>query len=627
MLKYSYLFLLCSLCQYAQEDQLFKLSNHLEGKLFEEIKDLKKHSGSFQFETSKKIDTFYISHQYQGFIAKGAKSDNWQYTYQKYQPSDKTILKNNVLQTLISGNKIQLKATFEKDLAEGYWQYQAYNLNESKEILLKSINAKFKKGHFIEQIHQKSDDFSFEGQFDINHFFTGLWRFHFNYNNQKITEERLFDNGKIVSHIFFVDNDKIMINYSSNSNENANENIEDVNLSEETLQIIRMNAFKTDENNLDNLLKKSDEWLISSFNKLRKNDHLNIWHINHIEPSFFMPKLKLIKYNYPPDEKDQLFKIISETEKLNKDIDSYLSKEYVVIHKNTDENLAKYEKIISVYKNWLSQKSTLIKKIKDANYNYIPKDFLLKQYFPPIEFSKQLTANFKDKTIAFEHIFPHKIEEATLNDYLQVITFIAKDVKDIITISDKIMAQNTQLNALKDKEARMLVLKDEALNYISINKEETKIDDKILSNLNTLIQKTYEDYLYLSLEDKKNKIEETLNCFSKIEDDIKKINDIKVRHERLKQLYTRTIWNAFTMTDMHEIMKPRVFSAYEKLYNHDLQNLNSSLNCQTIEEISENYNKLYIRMIDLHEEDTKDIEQKLRRENNIDKIKTLLNYI
>jgi hypothetical protein len=89
----------------------------------------------------------------------------------------------------------------------------------------------------------------------------------------------------------------------------------------------------------------------------------------------------------------------------------------------------------------------------------------------------------------------------------------------------------------------------------------------------------------------------------------------------VKEEYTRVVWNPFTLTDMTETVKERVFNAYESyLIKHLNASLNSWIACNKVQLIRINFDQLTEKMMDLRKQDTKELEKNLKRLNDITQI-------
>lgn len=626
---YSFLFLAVVNFQLFSQDTIYsKLYNGLEGK--SQVKqDLKieDHKGSFDFFQLKELDKTFTLQSYNGFLESGKKEKFWEYQYQEYTPSNSTSLKDNILQTTINGFKMVFSGSFKNNLAQDKWVIKKLEINNSDENLVNQIIAEFDNGKFINQIEQKSSDFNFKGQFDNESQPDGKWIMSY-INEEKAYEEHyVFNKGQLIEHQFLGDFSNKQIEFKQ-QNDTANFVIVDFNFEHLTVQSHQLLKDK-DLQNFDEFIKNTEfskKQLSKYFADFSKQQNLFIWHVGNYDSSFFAPKIKLKYYAHSDEFKVKLNKIIESSEEVTQKISQLLNKESFIIHQNTDSEIALYMRVFQEYQKWFNKNKTFFELFKSNLIDYYDENSLMPNQLVAAEFPNQIDLNIRDEIITKNHQFPKPQQSKTINSLQSIIQFINDDVNKIIKKSEIIIANNIQMTELEEKEKILISSKDEVLAYLQdeVEKSDGKVEIKYFDFLDQLVNQTYQSYTYLELDEKKKQIEQTILCIESIPTNITKIQNIFNRHQKLINLYTRTTWNAFTMTDMSEIIKPRLFVAYTKLYENIVKNIINSNTCESFDNLMRDYNKTYLKMIDLHEEDTKTIELALRRVNNLNEIKSII---
>lgn len=492
---------------YAQDNESVKLSNHLIGQMSNKTteKNLQKFVGFFDFMSHKFVDSTYHLHAYQGELNQTSKNGTWHYTYQKYRPNENSVLKNNLLQTTIDGKKCHINGRFKNNLAEGHWELKKYDIKNSDEFINKMLHADFKNGLFINKISQKKSNFNFEGQFDNQHFFEGHWQLNYNYDNSEIIEHRFYSQGLLTEHYFETGNQKIQIAYAHDHSDQFV--YETAEISEDILNFLRFNiSNQSNENlNLKKIIEFSDQMICQSFEEFYKLDQFNIWHIANVTPSFKLPKIRFKKYIYTTADKEKLYKLNNIIEKVNQNISNFLKNESIIIHRNTNEDIAQSTAILETYQEWIESVTPIMWLIKSTKFDFIHKDFLVDLLFSSTKFKKNITNTFKDIDVNFNHDYPLIEKSISLSSYVDLISKYEKDVNDQISNSEKILSQTMKLAELKDKEAYLLKQRELALSYL--NKEKLKRDDSTLDLFENLVENLYQNYLNASIEDKRLKID------------------------------------------------------------------------------------------------------------------------
>jgi|GEM_PF-3375738 len=161
--------------------------------------------GNFFF-SSESMDTtgLFIQRKINGIYSEGLKDKNWTYTNNTFKVNIKTITDRFQVQSTVSGLSQKLEANFDQGKPTGKWRLEESLIEESRTSeRLKFLEANFRNGRMIggfefegvlddEKIHIK-------GQFNPGHFFDGVWNFSFFKDTIEYKEERIYDDGFLVS--------------------------------------------------------------------------------------------------------------------------------------------------------------------------------------------------------------------------------------------------------------------------------------------------------------------------------------------------------------------------------------------------------------------------------------------
>jgi hypothetical protein len=92
---------------------------------------------------------------------------------------------------------------------------------------------------------------------------------------------------------------------------------------------------------------------------------------------------------------------------------------------------------------------------------------------------------------------------------------------------------------------------------------------------------------------------------------------LPAQSDEITKLYQDRIWNPFMATLMDEAVKKRITSAYHNvLIPYFLNQINTKLSCENVDDINLLLAALHERMLELRNEDTKKLERKLRKETD-----------
>ncbi|MBP2832085.1 hypothetical protein J8281_07765 [Aquimarina sp. U1-2] len=147
-----------------------------------------------------------------------------------------------------------------------------------------------------------------------------------------------------------------------------------------------------------------------------------------------------------------------------------------------------------------------------------------------------------------------------------------------------------------------------------------------LVGLNNYINKILSDYSNQNQSQGKIGLVKNLNsCFSDIEHLILRIAELPEQRKTIEKLYTEPMWNPFTSTTMNEIVKKRIYDAYDKiLLPYLLTEIGKQPHCDTFVDQHQIFEDIFVKLKALRKEDTYKLERKLRRVKNP---KTVMNLL
>ena len=126
--------------------------------------------------------------------------------------------------------------------------------------------------------------------------------------------------------------------------------------------------------------------------------------------------------------------------------------------------------------------------------------------------------------------------------------------------------------------------------------------------------------------DRERRAQEVIRCVENLDALALTLIRLPGREESVRTAYTNEVWNNFTATVMEETVKKRLYRAYEDyLVPYYLQQVRDGLGCNNAVSIAAGLDGLHQRMLELRDEDTDDLESRLRRVEDPVRILRLLN--
>lgn len=603
--------------------------------------DLK--NGKFEFQSTS-IDTLskaIKSTNYKGYYKNNYKNQKWEFSFLELSSGNSSSVKDYELIKETSGKEFLVEGSFINGVASNEWRVVKHEVKNSKIIdTLYFAKTNFRAGNFNGDLVGWNKKMKIKIFVDQDTYLNGNWKIeHKSNNNVKVEEYRLFDNGILKSHYFLVDNIKINVNnWSFLPNQNSEDySWESIVVDKEYFDLISFANQGFDKENknitkskLDSLIISSNSFFEFSFLSFSNLNETLIWSQLEGSEEINLPKAKLRKFVFSASEKKELkdlyFKIINIEQKLNN------------FFQNTKLDVVLYAyKDINNYYNWLKiHQLEFIKlkefheKIQHPGFEYVDRTAFFESIKPKITFPSVYTFSFKDENYTVESSlknleFVNNYDLKALNKY---VLSISDDIDNSIEKANTFVLSYQNQTALKVKEEVLIQKRDTILNLFLKDSKEDDFNDyhfKIATPISEFTNSIFKAYASKSLETKKEEIDYYISCMDNILIVYEKWKDIPRRLNRIDELYKRSTFNPYTLTNMEERMKARLYESYEEiLLPYFLEVAFHDLACEKLSFLPTNFEALYRKMIDLREKDTKVLERQLRRIKNPKEIISIL---
>ncbi len=559
----------------------------------------------------KRNRSFLFTGTFKGNLPHG----NWQFTIGEFQPKATTTLVD--YQYVIELDGIQQKVLGKLDNGKpiGEWTVRLDSIENSDihKTLFKST-VEFKNGVPQKSFHVDTKTESLVGRFLRNGLAHDQWTLY--YNDEVDKEEHwYFDSGlltKIETHSG-IDHTVIDI-YKKNKT-----NTKTINLDKQYIEILKSfsNATSTDNNfeqGISQLLLKNDQYYTEI------EDILSSIGDSVVLSTF---KVKVPYYPIASNEEKRLNKIVNYFSKSKKMSDTILNDTQLNILKLSDEETATwYKSVESITKEYLEPMQKVVNSHQQNLMQYRDRKDLVDQFWRE-DIPLVLTGNssFDDKqsireyskngyivlkTTDLEGVYQIAKYTESILDFLykQLHKKVSKErrQKEIISIEEKLIVTTKRLKKQIDSLQEIVPSKHKkALNSLAVF-----ADDKLS--------------VYSNMEETTKKLEEAkrlTKCFTQVKNLTTQIAKLPEQKEEIKQKYIDPIWNPFTSTIMDEEIKKRIVDAYTRiLVPYALEQVETNLKCNTVEDTTTTLQELFVRMIALRDEDTSKIERKLRKEKD-----------
>lgn len=578
-------------------------------------------NGSFLFQNSnlealltKKDSTFLID----GAFEMGYATGFWKFRFGVFQAQPESRVVDYQYRISASGVQEEVQGLLLRGKPDGPWNYSVQSIKEAAIVntLFKS-SISFKNGIPQQNIRIENDTTVLVGRFLRNGFAQDEWEL-YEMDKPDPVERWIFNDGVL---------ERIAIR---------------VNGKEQTLPVFNSSSNETKEVVLDaRFLRVLEAKLASVADQANSPNHIirlltqNAIYYQKLDAvlaqlgsASLSPNFGVRLPYYPMDSiaKGYISSIVENVTSATAISDAYLDNPLLNILKLSDaEALRLYTALKRITKEQLVPLQKLVGYHQNELLEFLTNEDILINLWPNgINESTRSDIETIAKNIGFD------------SNYNLAFDFESNTMASIAMLA-RYTAEHTAFieNELKEKLSKQLqeqerIALDEQL--LAQNKQLTQFIDSIGTTLPVKFQKalasvqrvTVANLSTVSTEEDLELARELVLCHETMHELATTVAAQPARTEELTKLYEDRIWNPFMATLMDEAVKKRITSAYKKvLIPYFLEQINTELSCDNVDDINLLLNALYSRMLELRNEDTKKLERKLRNETDVLKIQEL----
>ncbi len=636
---------------YAQEEkpsirQNYQLNDSIKGIRMYDFKVDGKDTifdGNFRFKSihfNEDNNRTSRSIGYIGVYNDGKKNGKWVFSRKKLKKELPFIVEGLKVVYNATGTEFKIVGNFEEGMASGDWTaiFQNFENSEPTDSLY-YFQTSFKEDRMSGSISGNSEKIALVGNFNEEGLLDGKWRIRHKINGEYLDEYRDFENGVFKSHYFEFQEKKYLVEHVGfdTSVDREEENWVEIGVNEGYFEIFQFTNLGLEEKN-DIPLDISIRELSTNANRFLENsllsfgfyDGFNVWEALQGNDFFEYGKFKVRKYEYTNKEINAIESIQESVSDIQEFIDYYSNNTAFEIGVVSFEELAKNVQVIKAYEGEVDAMKKFAQKVSTPIFQFVKRDKVLPFLIPNHKFKEELNYKFQDEERAFSFAFP---EQRSAYDYdLVSIAEYYKELRnalsDVLEESKKIESDIEKQEGLSEREAELIKKRDRLTrlfngdeNADEINQYHEKIADAMIKQ----VEAVFNQYAKSSLDEKQDNVQDYIKCYNQYFDLYERFLEIPSKKDRVKEVYTRTVFNPFMMTDISEISKERVFNAYNDiLHNYVVELIEENLSCDEVENRLENLDILHKAMLEIREKDTKDEERQLRREKSPTRILDIL---
>lgn len=627
-----------------------QLTSNLSGTAifqFEKVGNDTIYNGEFSFFSAERTgenDEILTGRNYFGIFKQGKKDGNWTYEFKRFETEATPVLRGYDIVKPGTGEDRFISGTFRDGIAHGPWKvlHQKISRGEASDSLL-SARAQLSNGQFSGRIYGVFPEVKVNGAFDVNGMLHDTWKIqHVLDDGIKLEEFRVYQNGKFIKHYFELLGQQFEVLHSGfDTTEDENEVWEDIPVSptyfnliyHSTTDVVSSAAIAVPEelegDKAKDFISITNDYLKSLLFSFSQDNGTGVWDELPGSEPIATGMLRLRVYDYPEEDLKKLRKARDLYKNSQKIIQAFFKDTQIDISRHSYEEINYFYKVMAQYDYSSRQLGEVAKMLTHDAFKYVDREVVYEKIAPEIEYPDSVQYEFKDEVYTRHFDFPEiaKINghAAYLHDHLSVIHMDLIQIEEQIGKTLEQYKKQSQLaeleKSLVEKRDSVAALYKNQFNRADFNEYHQRLSTQIIE----LVEHEFRSYANEKLEVKLSLIDAKLECISSALKVYEMQTKIPTRIDQIDELYTRTVWSPYTMTYMDERLKERVYRAYETvLIPLVLDDMENNISCETLLVKQKNMVKLYQKMLNIREQDTRDIERELRRETNPHRVMEIL---
>jgi hypothetical protein len=568
---------------------------------------------------------------YQGTYQNGYRNGQWIYEFDKLWPvGEKSVFNLKILQSGEGMRKV-VRGYFKDGLADSNWVAAQKIVNQSQDVDTFFVaKGSFKNNVFVGDFQCKSDSLEIRGQISEHGLMQGKWIFKHLRSKGQLVENRTFENGILVNHNIELGSKLYPINHIGLDQSYGGEGEEWVEqtVSKSYFDVISETNFTEadplDKEDLKNVIDNSNNFLKFSIFSLGTDQNVEIWKIQENDNNIQYPKLKLRRYDYSEDETKNILNALADINQSKNVIVNFFADPQNEIFRLRYDEIAYYFETLKIYQKVIKNLEYGFNKLNSPAYLFINRLEIIPHLFKAINFPDNVKYTIGDSSYSNTFDFPDNVSKNDLS--LDVLTKTSNEIhnsiEEIISIVEPIIYRNKTKAELTGLELKLVHKKDSIIDLFFDDKLEdyNSLHIRYRNKIKEVSEKLFVDYSLNELEQRLDEINPLLSQFDELLFFYDRLVDIEKQQNEIQELYTRVVWNPFTLTDMQEIVKSRVFNAYRELIPYLLNQISKDLEIKSIEKSHDNLKTLFSFMREIREKDTKKMEKDLKKVRDVNVI-------
>lgn len=599
--------------------------------------------GGFRFQAVEQDvdnDKSFVSLEYEGTYNKGLKDGEWTYRKAIVQKSGEPTVNGYVLQQSVEGEELVISGNFNKGQAVDVWVSLRRRIVDGKAAdTIEYVLAEFKAGNLFGRARGYVNELNFEGAFGETGLLTESWVFKGKHADRVFEERRQYQNGYLEEHTINTRQKSTKLLHPDLLRTSEDTGLwEPIVLSASVVKVLLESNLLFDFTNESELrtqlsiVRTSNEVMYHALQAFGKRNGTDIWAEFEGSEPMGGPRMMVRRFPFTPRETTALENSQSRLTQITITNQDFFNDPIVDVGRFAYEDVAFSYELLSQYKRVAENLGGAIEMLQDPTYQYVNRALLFRQMGLTSSFPDSITYEFDDTLRARAWLFPWQgpLSFLSIAEIDSQLTTIALHLRQLIQHVDLTLEDYKRESLLSAIEVRIIEKREEAIGLFEQKIRAEDFNDyhkQLAEHIFEFVMGGFKSYARLSPREKLDASDSVLTCFTEVIQLYEELRKQPLREKSLTELYTRTVWNAYTFTYMDELVKERLFKAYEEELLPAITNdLIAHLSCGNISKKSKNYAAVYKRMQTLREQDTKVEERQLRKSGGVANVIAIFNF-
>jgi hypothetical protein len=573
-----------------------------------------------------------------GVYEQDKKTGVWKYQDEKHVVTLQDV-EDFTLVYDINSQQIKLRANYKNGIPDGRWIFEENEFRDGKlnrksqadDFLFRngSIQGKFQYKSFVD-----NKTHFIRGELNNSGFMNGEWTFVYQDKGKLISEIRKYENGFLLGVV--------------KRDLESDETLEEVVFFQtiKKLNLVNSNqnkGFRVSEDKFgilfnDGFLSGSEQFTIQNSG----NDFIKefLTSVLRYDGQYVTQKGELV--DYPIHTKKFVFELSRSQQRIVEDLPAkfdrlqttvrdYAERNALNLNRQKSDTLSFAHAFFQFQAKKLMEFSEIINLLRTKEIQFYDLENLSEEGLAFLTERDVVEFSFSDSL--FKRVLEYEVGDISKSFYESLSSYInqmEQKTSELKSFVDKSLSRIERDEDLRAIQNQIQTKRDELGQKFQQSEDYDKITNELLQGvqqniLGTGFEKLNERYAKEENFDGKKEIARVmLDLLNEIDNQYSQLVRLSSDVNQLDELYMEEVFNPFTFTRYDQRAKNRLYESGEKLLDHYLDGVKAETEYTEVKNWINKISKLFERMGELREADTRNLERRINRRLSVSKIESLL---